>query len=205
MLGYVDDNSITNNGRDGESVADITKRTQQDAKLWNDLLLVTGGALNLKKCFTQVLDYKFALNGGPVIAPADPEIKIVIKDRLYNQDVILTPISPFQTYSFLGTKQGVSQHHKQQHKTLMTKSLSHVRRLVCSAMSPRCAWVHYTAVFQSSILYPLSMCHMSPSQLHGLQQKYTSALLNKICIIRTHPHSLVFGSRAYEGIGCNDL
>jgi hypothetical protein len=72
-------------------------------------------------------------------------------------------------------------------------------------MSPQCAWVHYTAVFQSSIGYPLSMCHMSPSQLYGLQQKYIPALLNNIGIIRTHPHSLVFGTRSYGGIGCQDL
>jgi hypothetical protein len=104
MLGYVDDNNITNNGKDGESVADVIQRTQHDAQLWNDLLRATGGALNLDKCFTQVLNYTFALNGGPVVAPADPAIKIVIKDRLNLKDVVLAPISPFQTYSFLGTK-----------------------------------------------------------------------------------------------------
>jgi hypothetical protein len=205
MLGYVDDNNITNNGKDGEKVADVIKRTQYDAQLWNDLLRATGGALNLDKCFAQVLDYQFALNGGPVIAPADPSIQIVIQDRLNKKDVIIKPISPFQTYSFLGTKQGVSKNQRQQHQDLTKRSSSHVRKLVCSAMSPRCAWVHYTAVFQSSIGYPLSMCHMSPSQLHGLQQKYIPALLNKIGIIRTHAHSLVFGSRSYGGVGCNDL
>jgi hypothetical protein len=69
---YVDDNNITNNGRDGETVKDGIKRTQHDAQLWNDLLRATGGALNMDKCFTQVLAYTFALNGGPVIAPANP-------------------------------------------------------------------------------------------------------------------------------------
>ena len=205
MLGYVDDNNITNNGKDGETVKDVIKRTQHDAQLWNDLLRATGGALNLDKCFAQVLAYTFAINGGPVIAPANPDITIVIQDRLYKQDVVIKPISPFQTYRFLGTEQGVSQNQRQQHKVLMKKQSSHVRRLACSAMSPRCAWVHYTAVFLSSIGYPLSMCHMSPSQLHGLQQKYIPVLLNKIGIIRTHPQSLVFGSRSYGGVGCKDL
>ena len=205
MLGYVDDNNITNNGRAGEKVQDVIKRTQHDAQLWNDLLRATGGALNLDKCFTQVLDYTFAINGGPVIAPANPDIRIVIQDRLFKQDVVLRPISPFQTYSFLGTEQGISQNQRHQHKLLLKRQSSHVRRLVCSAMSPRCAWVHYTAVFLSSIGYPLGMCHMSPPQLHSLQQKYIPVLLNKIGIIRTHPHSLVFGTRAYGGIGCSDL
>ena len=205
MLGYVDDNNITNNGADGESVEDVVKRTQHDAQLWNDLLRATGGALNLDKCFAQVIHYTFAANGGPVVAPADPAIKIVIKDRLHNKDVIIKPISPYQTYSFLGTKQGISQQQKQQHKALTKRSQALVRKLACSAMSPRCAWVHYTAVFLSSIGYPLSMCHMSSPQLHELQKKYIPALLNKISIIRTHDHSLVFGSRSYGGIGCQDL
>jgi hypothetical protein len=181
MLGYVDDNNITNNGEDGETVADVIKQTQFDAQLWNDLLRATGGALNLDKCFAQVLlEYKLSLNGGPVIEPADPNIQIVIQDRLNKKDVIIKPISPFKTYSFLGTKQGVSKNQRQQHQDLMKKSSSHVRKLVCSAMSPRCAWVHYTAVFQSSIGYPLSMCHMSPSQLHGLQQ--TDGSLEIACV-----------------------
>jgi hypothetical protein len=72
-------------------------------------------------------------------------------------------------------------------------------------MSPRCAWVHFTAVFLSSIGYPLSMCHLSPPQLHSLKQKYIPELLNKIGIIRTHPYSLVFSTRAYRGVGCSDL
>jgi hypothetical protein len=36
---------------------------------------------------------------------------------------------------------------------------------------------------------------MSPPQLHSLQQKYIPALLN----------NLVFGTRAYGGVGCSDL
>jgi hypothetical protein len=72
-------------------------------------------------------------------------------------------------------------------------------------MSPKCAWVHYTAVFQSSVGYPLSMCHLSTHQLHNLQKKYIPTLLSKIGIIRTHAHALVFGPRLFGGIGCNDL
>jgi hypothetical protein len=72
-------------------------------------------------------------------------------------------------------------------------------------MPPKCAWVHYTAVFQSSVGYPLSMCHLSQHQLHELQKKYISTLMNKMGIVRTHAHALVFGPRSYGGIGCNDL
>ena len=72
-------------------------------------------------------------------------------------------------------------------------------------MSPKCAWVHYLAVFQSSVGYPLGMCHLSTHQLHDLQEKYIPTLMNKIGIVRTHAHVLVFGPRSYGGIGYNDL
>ena len=103
MLGSVDDNNITNNGDEWETVQDIMKRTQHDAQLWNDLLRATGGALNLDKCFAQVLAFQFGLNGAPVIAPADPSLTITIQDQQYNKEVIIGPISPYKTYWFLGT------------------------------------------------------------------------------------------------------
>ena len=72
-------------------------------------------------------------------------------------------------------------------------------------MSPKCAWVHYSAVFQSSVGYPLSMCHLSQHQLHDLQKKYIPTLLNKIGVARTHAQALVFDPRSDGGIGCNNL
>ena len=68
ILGFMDNNNITNNGKPWETVNDIIIiiRTQHDAQLWNDLRRATGGALNLDKCFAQVL--------APIIAPADPKI-----------------------------------------------------------------------------------------------------------------------------------
>ncbi|OEU09351.1 hypothetical protein FRACYDRAFT_248200 [Fragilariopsis cylindrus CCMP1102] len=149
MLGFVDDNNITNNGEPWETVNDIIIRTQHDAQLWNDLLRATGGALNLDKCFAQVLAFQFGLNGAPVIAPADPTITITIQDRLNNKEVTIKPISPYKTYRFLGTEQGTSKNQKAQQGKLIKTSDTHNRKLACSAMSPRCAWVHYSAVFQS--------------------------------------------------------
>jgi hypothetical protein len=140
-----------------------------------------------------------------VIAPADASLIITLQDRLYNKEVIIRPISPYKTYRSLGTEQGTSKNQKQQHEKLRKTSGTHIRKLACSAMMRKCAWVYYTAVFQSSVGYPLSMCHLSQHQLHDLQEKYIPTLMNKMGIARTHAHALVFGPRSYGGIGCNDL
>jgi hypothetical protein len=205
MLGFVDDNNIINNGKEWETVNDIIVRTQHDAQLWNELLRATGGALNLDKCFTQVLAFQFGLDGAPVIAPADSSLIIKLQDRLYNKEVIIRPISTYKTYRSLGTEEGTSKNQKQQHEKLVKTSGTHNRKLACSAMTPSCAWAGHTAVLQSSLGYPLSMCHLSQHQLHDLQKKYMPTLLNKMGIARTHVHTPVFGKRSYGGIGCNNL
>jgi hypothetical protein len=205
QLGFVDDNNITNNGEEWETVNDIIIRTQHDAQLWNDLLRATGGALYLDKYVAQVLAFQFGINGAPVIAPADPTTTITLQDRLNNTEVTIRPISPYNMYRSLGTEQGTSKNQTEQHIKLVKTSGFHNRKLACSAMSPRCAWVHYTAVFQSSVGYPLSMCHLSLHQLHDLQKKYIPTLMNRIGIARTHAHVLVFGPKSYGGIGCNGL
>jgi hypothetical protein len=205
MLGFVDDNNITNNGEKWETVKDIITRTQHDTQLWNDLLRATGGALNLDKCFAQVLAFQFGVNGAPVIAPTDSNLTITLQGRLYNKKVTIKPISPYKTYRSLGTEQGTSKNQTKQHEKLMNTSGTHNRKLACSAMSPKCSWVLYTAVFQSSVGYPLSMCHLNQHQLHDLQKKYIPTLMYKMGIARTHAHVLVFGPKPYGGIGCNDL
>ena len=49
ILGFVDNNNISNTGEKHESIAEVIKQTQHDAQLWNDILKATGGTLNLLK------------------------------------------------------------------------------------------------------------------------------------------------------------
>ena len=55
MLGFVDDNNISNNGEKYETLRDVLNRTQNNAQQWNDILRSSGGALELTKCFMQVI------------------------------------------------------------------------------------------------------------------------------------------------------
>ena len=59
MLGFVDDNDISNTGRKHESIEDAIKQTQHDTQLWNDILKATGSTLNLLKCFFQFITTTF--------------------------------------------------------------------------------------------------------------------------------------------------
>ena len=55
MLGFVDDNNISNTGAKHESIEGVIKRTQHDEQLWNDILKATGDTFNVLRYFFQVI------------------------------------------------------------------------------------------------------------------------------------------------------
>ena len=95
MLGFVDDNNISNTGEKHESIAAVIKQTQHDVQLWNDILTATGGTLNLLKCFFQVITTSFAQNGAPIIAAHDKSWYIDIVDRTDNSTQRVKALSAY--------------------------------------------------------------------------------------------------------------
>ena len=205
MLSYVDDNNISNNRAPHESVADIIRKTQQDAQLWNNILKWTGGILNLLKCFFQVINYTFARNGSPVVAPTDPEWFINITNKSDGTSQRVQAISTYTPYKSLGTIQGLCKQQNNQFEIQLGKSKHLTQARTCSGVSSEYAWIHWNSVFVSSISYPLGVCHLTGSQLHNLQKKYTPVALNKMEFVRTYAQSIVLGPRSHGGISAIDL
>jgi hypothetical protein len=70
-VGFVDNtteaiNDFTN---DSATPSLMVKKATKDAQRWNDLLAITGGALEIPKCKFHLASYKFAASGAPVLDP----------------------------------------------------------------------------------------------------------------------------------------
>jgi hypothetical protein len=71
-VGFVDDtteaiNDFTN---DSATPSLLVDKATKDAQRWNDLLAITGGALEIPKCKKfHLASYKFAASGAPVLDP----------------------------------------------------------------------------------------------------------------------------------------
>ena len=110
MLSFVDDCNQSHNGEKYETLRDILARTQHDAQLWNDFMQSSGGALELSKCFMQVIYFKFSANGTPFVGPPRADLHAELIDRTTNQKMKINSISSYDTYRSLGTVQGISPH-----------------------------------------------------------------------------------------------
>ena len=166
VLGFVDDNNISNTGEKYETIQNILKKTQNDAQFWNDLITSSGARFELTKCFTQIIQFEFTMSGAPVVAPPTPDQTFIIKDCILNFDFRIKPISPYDTYSSLGTLQGISEKQEDQVNILMKKATAHNRALLHSTATRGQAWIHHKMCFIPSIGYPLPVCHISNKKLH---------------------------------------
>ena len=81
MMSFVDDFNLSNNAERYEKVKDVLKRTQEDAQLWNDIMNASGGALELNKCFMQVIYFEFAKSGAPFVGPPKDEFYVELTNR----------------------------------------------------------------------------------------------------------------------------
>ena len=182
ILSFVDDCNLSNTGAKYETVKDILRRTQTDAQLWNDLIRSSGGALQLTKCFMQVIQFVFAMNGAPAVDTRDDSCTVTLTDRNTRRRITIDPISPYTTYKSLGTHQGISERSSAQFRTLRKKTIPLLRALVGAPVTSHQAFLHHSLCFVPSIGYPLSVCHLSQSQLHQLQAPYLSILRHKLRI-----------------------
>ena len=90
-----------------EFIKDIIKWTQHNMQLWNDISKITGGTLNVLKCFFQVIVTTFSESRAPVIAAHDKSGYIDIVDHTDNSAQRVEALSAYIPYKSLGTIQEI--------------------------------------------------------------------------------------------------
>ena len=131
MAGFVDDNSVQVTCHPIHCALIITRATE-DAQLWSDVLLASGGVLEHTKCSYHNLRTDFDPNGAPILRPGKHGDPIIISDASGRQTA-LTQLSVYTPYKTLGTLQCPGSAQRQQMEVLIQKAQTLVRTLAtCS-------------------------------------------------------------------------
>ena len=124
---------------------------QQDAQLWHDLLWNSGGALELPKCFYQILHWEFN-NGKPMLlgkSKSQLKVKSPSGDSIEVQEK-----SPYSLRKTLGHYLGTGTNKNTQAKTLMATVKAHHQFLKSQPLTNYETWTYYFAVWLPSITFP---------------------------------------------------
>ena len=187
------------------SLPELVEQMRKAGQLWETLLHISGGALNLAKC-SWTIQYWQWKKGRPALMPMHPDDPPLLMTsgsnpaphtirRLTNEDEVRS----------LGVHMnfhGTFAHHA---KLMRFKFDGLARRLQQSALTPLLSRTYYNTFYLPSVRYSLPVTSMSPKELHRAQSLMTACILNKLGYNRHYPHAVAFAPQKAFGCGLIDL
>ena len=211
MQSFVDDSSIWVNdflnSLDDQINLDALATTLETAtQWWEQLLVATGGKLELQKCFYYVIHWKFNTNGSVQLThPTDHLFRIEIQQSTDNTRVLLEHKNSHESHRTLGFQTKPGNDYQDQYQILHDKSLKLTRQLRAHNIDSCTARRAYHTVFVPRISYALNLCGLDTRQLAKIQSPALIATLQATGIPKSFPRSIVFANQNQGGLGYSTL
>ena len=208
MIGFVDDTSGSVNDflRDHPASPEhYIAKAQEDAQRWNDLLSLSGGALNVEKCSYHFLYYTFNVDGLASLQSGSfgPQITIHFHDTEHSTPI--KQLSSYRSHKTLGVRKSPHRTDKGLYIALAKKNAAHTSVMATSPFSRTDAWAYYHAIYLPSICYPLPSSTLSDAHCNALQIQFKKAFLPKYGFNCHMPNAVVYGPTELGGIGLRTL
>ncbi|KAI2506079.1 hypothetical protein MHU86_8310 [Fragilaria crotonensis] len=211
LIGFVDDcNGQTNSfGSDGstETVHQIVSQAQTNAQCWSDLLHASGGALELSKCSTHILQWQFSLSGAPVLVPmhSGPEVSMEVWDRQADSAKTLQVLPAYKAHKTLGHYKDPAGTQREQYRQLKKKSDAITAFMWETPLSRLEAWTFYFACYLPAVSYPLASSSLTKLDLERVQRKAMSIIVPRCGFNRNTKKAILYGPLALGGANFRSL
>ena len=205
MEGFVDDTDVAVNDAASDepyTSAQLIQTLQTDAQHWERLLFISGGKLELTKCFFYIMIWKFCDNGLPSLTPKTqlPHTLMITQGN----DAAPTSIehkdcsAPHKT---LGVMKAPNQSQAGEIIRLTTKCNNHAQAILSNSVTSSDSTVAYRVYHLTSVGYSLGTTYISLKDLTKVQGRAVSAFLATSGFNRNMKRELVFAPRNHGGIG----
>ena len=182
MIGFVDDSTGQTNDflSDDQSNPDFLRAIMQlDAQLWNDLLWLSGGLLELGKCSFHHLHFDFAPDGTAFMKAGVFGEPLQVHDELTNSMVNIPAKLAYTSHKTLGHHKAPAGTNRKQLQVLCLNSDGFAKLVATSPCNRMDSWYFYTAIYLKSLGYVLPNCFFQPKELNKVQQAALRAFLSK--------------------------
>ena len=208
MIGFVDDTSGSVNDflREQPATPDYyIAKAQEDAQRWNNLLSLSGGALNVEKCSYHFMHYTFNVDGLASLQSGTFGPQISIQFHGSEQNTPIKQLSSYRSHKTLGVQKSPHCTDKGLFLALAKKNRAHTSVMATSPFSRTDAWAYYHAIYLPSICYPMPSSTLSDAHCDALQVQFKKAFLPKYGFNRHMPNAVVYGPNELGGIGLRTL
>ena len=181
MEGFVNDTDVAVN--DGNSATHSTpnqliQKLQTDAQHWERLLFISGGKLELNKCFFYLLIWKFSDDGTPsLMTKAQLPYKLMITQGNDNEPIEIDHKDCATAHRTLGVMKAPNLSQAGEATRLAQKYKDHAKAILSNSVSPTDSAIVYRAYHLTSIGFSLSTTYLQAKALQKFQGPAVSAFL----------------------------
>lgn len=205
----VDDTSIFTNVDKDATIATLVKTLEQDAQYWENLLSVSGGCLELSKCFYYVLAWTFTDKGD--VRPMSSEEIEHLSDKIRLQELVksdLTTIAtkqPHEAHKTLGVWKTMIGDDATHISTLVKRSANMSAIVGTSGMHPYQAEVAVRMIYTPAMGYSLPAVNISEKVLNKMQNKAMESFIPAMGYNKKTPQAIMYGPKEFGGAGIPHL
>ena len=217
LLSFVDDNKMLTSYPPTVDHEIIMERCKLSLQLWEILLNITGGALELKKCLLTILVYSFERTyqkvKGQVYRPGYPTIldnsNIVGECKVYRQEskseVTIRRQEASKGTRLLGVRAAADGNFDDEYDYRLKQSRTLAGRLANTPADIRDAWMIYFCRYKPAIGYCLPITTFTDTKCDTIQRPFYRELLPKIGFNRNTARAIIFGPQKFGGMQLMDL
>ena len=217
LLSFVDDNKMLTSYPYDVEHETIMGRCKKSLQLWEILLNITGGALELKKCLLTILVYSFEKTfqkvKGRKYKPGYPHIlenkEILGECKVYREEeaceVTIRRQEATKGTRLLGVRIAADGNFKDEYKHRLNQSRKIAGRLANAQGDIRDAWMIYFCRYKPAIGYCLPITTFTDKECDTIQSPFYQALLPKLGFNRKTAKVIIFGPHKYGGMQMMDI
>lgn len=200
-LMYVDDTGVLLAGiDDNDTIDDVITRAKKAAKVWNHAVMVSGGAMNPKKCYWPAVD--FVWNSGRWknrnMDDIDGCVQIIDDNGI---------VQSIQRYRLDQAREGMGVYvcpggsWTLQLEELQKKFHTWGTRIKQSSLTPKECYVSATTAMFKTIMHSLPACSLNRKECKRLEIILYDYLLPKLGLSKKFPLVYRYASIKFQGLG----
>lgn len=191
---------------EGLSFGEITMDMQRMAQRWEELLHITGGKLELSKCFYYSIFWKFDAEGVPqLVNPEEIEFPIRVQDSETRSEYAIKLKRCDEAHKTLGVMETPSGDYSAEHERLKIRAGNHANIIATSVRGYEETETYYYSIYIPSMRYSLVVGTLTEQKAQAIQSKVTQATLTGLGYNSRTPSEIVYGPKSLGGIGLRHL
>jgi hypothetical protein len=206
--GFVDDTSIfTNLDHGDENLNKLKEKIQHDGQIWANFLRISGGSLEMSKCFFYILSWKWDKWGNPYPQTIQEQNLDSESLNIINADdnSYLIQKESSESHKTLGTYKCLYGKETDHIQYLTTKSDNYATKISNSQLNRKQSRLAYNTTYLPAMTYSLLPMNLNEKTLDAIQCKATTQFTRKFGFEMTFPKDIVHSPLSFGGLGVHQL